>query len=69
MKKEEKLKIEIDKFKDTSIRYIKQQIAIEHFGPVFQDEEFFNLEMEYNSELAELIDKEYFKRIKTRILN
>lgn len=40
----------------------KQQIAIERFGPIFQDEVFFELEMKSNSDLAMLIDTEFIKR-------
>ncbi|MDD7183280.1 MAG: hypothetical protein SPG13_08655 [Peptostreptococcus porci] len=41
----------------------KQRIAVEKFGELFEDEIFFALELVYNQEFKQEINKEYKKII------
>ncbi len=41
----------------------KQKIAIEKFGDIFEDEVFFALELELNSELEQELNREYNRRV------
>ncbi|SFE21468.1 hypothetical protein [Peptostreptococcus sp. D1] len=41
----------------------KQRIAVEKFGELFEDEIFFALELVYNQEFKQEINKEYRKII------
>lgn len=50
------------KMDSQSVLEAKQQIAIEKYGEIFEDQVFFELEMTINEELASELNKEYNKR-------